>query len=210
MRIHSLPRHHHPQAIGNCCDEPEQSAPPPPRGLSGKYDNDRSRSGSVVHQFHIGPLGTGSFLESTLPNFLPLRYSIEISLEQIMPTYQGKCHCGSNRFEIDAEIGHVRECDCSICRRRGALIFRVLPDQIRFLTPLEQLFEYRWGTRTGVDYFCAIGGVMPFRRPSAPTPEEIAAGMVPFDGWAINVRCIDELNLEDFPRVRVRGSHLKI
>mgnify|MGYP001587587552 FL=1 len=51
---------------------------------------------------------------------------------------------------------------------------------------------------------------MPFRRPSAPTPEEIAAGMVPFDGWAINVRCIDELNLEDFPRVRVRGSHLKI
>ena len=42
-----------------------------------------------------------------------------------MTTYRGSCHCGKVRFEVDAEIDHVRSCDCSICRRRGALNYRV-------------------------------------------------------------------------------------
>jgi hypothetical protein len=29
-----------------------------------------------------------------------------------MPTYIGSCHCGEVRFEVDAEIDHVRSCDC--------------------------------------------------------------------------------------------------
>ncbi len=183
---------------------------PTPRGPFGRYGNGRSRSGSPIPQFRIGRLDIGSFLESTLLNLLPLRYSIEIWMEQMMPTYQGKCHCGCNRFEIDAEIDHVRECDCSICRRRGALIFRVSPDQIRFLTPLEQLSVYRWGTRTGADYFCAICGVTPFRQPSTPTAAELNAGMIPFKGWAVNVRCIDNIDLSNVRRVRIQGSILKI
>ena len=51
-------------------------------------------------------------------------------------TYQGSCHCGAVRFEVDAEIDQVRVCDCSICRRRGALLHRVEPEDLRFLTPL--------------------------------------------------------------------------
>ena len=45
-------------------------------------------------------------------------------------TYQGSCHCGRVRFEIDAVLTHVRVCDCSMCRHRGALIREglLLPD----------------------------------------------------------------------------------
>jgi hypothetical protein len=127
-----------------------------------------------------------------------------------MRSYQASCHCGATRFQIDANIDHVRECDCSICRRRGALILRIASDAIRFLTPIDQLAVYRWGTGTGADYFCPTCGVMPFRKPSAPTPEEAEAGVARFEGWAVNARCIDDLDLDAMPRVRIRGSELKI
>ncbi len=127
-----------------------------------------------------------------------------------MRIYQGRCHCGEGRFEVEAYIDHVRECDCSICSRRGALTFRVAPEAIRFLTPLIQLSLYRWGTGTGADYFCPTCGIMPFRRPSAPTAGELSAGVVRFRGWAINVRCIVDLDYDALPRVRIRGSELNI
>src|SRR5580765_4183564 len=97
-------------------------------------------------------------------------------------TYAGSCHCKSVRFEIDAEIDHVRVCDCSICSRRGALICRVPAEAVRLLTPLEELSVYRWGSRTAADYFCPVCGIMPFRTPSLPTAGERAAGVEPFDG----------------------------
>jgi hypothetical protein len=122
----------------------------------------------------------------------------------------GQCHCGDARFEIDAEINHVRECDCSVCRRRGALIFRVAPNAIRFMTPLDQLAVYRWGTGAAADYFCTKCGIMPFRRPSALTKGELGAGVVQFEGWAVNARCIDGLDLDALPRLRIEGSKLDI
>jgi hypothetical protein len=127
-----------------------------------------------------------------------------------MQVYRGRCHCGDVQFEIEADIDHVRECDCSVCRRRGALNFRVLPNAIRFLTPLSDLSVYRWGTETAADYFCPRCGIMPFRQPSAPTFEERQAGAVPYEGWAVNVRCIDHLNLDALPRVHIPGSRLQI
>jgi len=134
----------------------------------------------------------------------------ERASEVAMQIYRGQCHCGEAQFEIEAEIDHVRECDCSVCRRRGALNFRVPPDAIRFLTPLSRLSVYRWGSRTAADYFCPECGVMLFRQPSAPTPEEQIAGAVRFEGWAVNVRCIDGFDLDAVPRIRIYGSQLKL
>lgn len=86
----------------------------------------------------------------------------------------------------------------------------IASDAIRFLTPIDQLAVYRWGTGTGADYFCPTCGVMPFRKPSVPTPEEAEAGVARFEGWAVNARCIDDLDLDAMPRVRIRGNELKI
>jgi hypothetical protein len=69
-----------------------------------------------------------------------------------MPTYRGSCDCGRVRFEVDAQLDHVRACDCSICRRRGALNHRVPKENLRLLTPWEDLTLYQWGSRTALDY----------------------------------------------------------
>lgn len=127
-----------------------------------------------------------------------------------MRTWRGSCHCKAVRFEIGADIDHVRVCDCSICSMRGALIYRVPADAFRLLTPLENLLVYRWGSLAAADYFCPVCGILPFRKPSAPTAEETAQGVVPFEGWAVNTRCLEGFDPSGVPMKRVWGSALVI
>lgn len=122
-------------------------------------------------------------------------------------TYLGSCHCGAVKFEVDADIDHVIACDCSICRRRGALTFRVAEGDIRFLTPLSELSVYRWGTLTAVDYFCPVCGILPYRRPRTLTDEERAHGG---SIWAVNVRCLAGIDASSLPVKHGRGSQLPL
>lgn len=112
-------------------------------------------------------------------------------------TYRGACHCGEVRFEVDAELDQVRVCDCSICRKRGALIHRVEESDLRIETPLENLSLYQWHTGVARDYFCPKCGILPFRRPRT-APEK----------WAVNVRCLDGVDLAAIPVEPVSGSTL--
>ncbi len=114
-----------------------------------------------------------------------------------MKTYQGSCHCGKVRFEVDADLTDVRVCDCSVCRKRGALNHRVEAACFRLLTPLEDLRTYQWHTRTATDYFCPVCGILPFRRPR--TAPQL---------WSINVRCLDDVELDALPVKLVFGSSL--
>ena len=95
------------------------------------------------------------------------------------------------------DLDHVRVCDCSICTIRGALNHRVEDAQFRLLTPLEDLTLYQWHTKTAKDYFCPVCGILPFRRPrTAPHL------------WTINVRCLEDVELESIPIRQVHGSRL--
>ena len=90
------------------------------------------------------------------------------------------------------------------------MTFRVASNQLQVVSPIEQLTVYHWGTNTGADYFCAKCGIMPFRKPSAPTQEELVSGAIRFEGWAINVRCLSELEFLGLPKVRIPGGDLNI
>lgn len=114
-----------------------------------------------------------------------------------MAVYNGSCHCGRIRFEVRAELDHVRVCDCSICRRRGALIHRVEESDFKLITPLEDLATYKFHTQQATDYFCPRCGILPFRRPrTAPNM------------WAVNVRCLEGVDLDAIAVERVQGSRL--
>lgn len=49
------------------------------------------------------------------------------------------CHCGSVVLELSLPAGIVnpRRCDCSICRRKGAVVASVLLDGIRIVQGCE-------------------------------------------------------------------------
>ena len=56
-----------------------------------------------------------------------------------MTKYKGSCHCDNVKFEIEAEIDHVRVCDCSICKKRGVLNFRIPLEKLKLITPWSNL-----------------------------------------------------------------------
>jgi len=114
-----------------------------------------------------------------------------------MSVYSGSCHCGAVRFRLEADLDHVRVCDCSICRRRGALLHRVEEKALELLTPLEELATYQFNTKQATDYFCPRCGILPFRRPrTAPHL------------WSVNVRCLEDVDIDALPVERVQGSRL--
>jgi hypothetical protein len=114
-----------------------------------------------------------------------------------MQTYAGSCHCGRVRFEVQADLDHVRVCDCSICRRRGALLHRVAEERLTMLSSWDELATYQFHTHQAKDYFCRTCGILPFRRPrTAP------------DVWSVNVRCLEDVDLDAIPVERVSGSRL--
>jgi hypothetical protein len=59
----------------------------------------------------------------------------------------------------------------------------------------------------GHEHFPPIA--LPFRRPSGPTPEELAEGVMPFDGWAVNVRCLENVDFDSIPIRKIIGSKIR-
>jgi len=101
-----------------------------------------------------------------------------------MTTHQGSCHCGRVTFEFEGDVGIAIECNCSICRRKGALWHGTDNARFRLLTGESDLGVYRFGTQTASHYFCTTCGVSPFSHPRiAPA------------AWVVNLRCVDGVDL---------------
>ena len=50
-----------------------------------------------------------------------------------MQKYRGSCHCGAVRFEIETDFPELTTCDCSICRRKNALMVKVHDTHFKML-----------------------------------------------------------------------------
>lgn len=95
--------------------------------------------------------------------------------------YQGSCHCGAIRFEVEApEHLEVDECNCSICSKAGYLhLIRPL-SKFKLLAGQESITEYRFNTKIARHSFCKTCGVKPFYVPRSNP-----------DGISVNARCLD-------------------
>ena len=102
----------------------------------------------------------------------------------MIQTYQGSCHCGRVTFEVRANLEYVVDCNCSLCRRRGALWHGASDANLRILTGEADLVLYQFNTNTAKHYFCSHCGVHSFTRPRLDPSR-----------WAVNVRCIDGVDL---------------
>ena len=103
-------------------------------------------------------------------------------------TYRGSCHCGAVVFEIDSDVPELTTCDCSLCRRRNALMVKVHESQFRLLRGDDVLRLYQFHTFTAKHYFCGVCGIYPFHRKRV-TP----------DYYGINVFCLDGFDPTGIP-----------
>jgi hypothetical protein len=57
------------------------------------------------------------------------------------------CHCGAVRFTVETAPADVTDCNCSICRRSGALWAYYQQPQVRFEAANGPTDVYTWGRR---------------------------------------------------------------
>jgi hypothetical protein len=79
----------------------------------------------------------------------------------IQPKHRLSCHCGSVVLELDLSDGIVdpRRCDCSICRRKGAIVASVALSGVTVIQGDEALKLYQFNTKVAKHYFCSNCGV---------------------------------------------------
>ncbi len=112
-----------------------------------------------------------------------------------MQRYRGSCHCGAIRFEIETDFPELTMCDCSICRRKNALMVKVHESRFRLLSGKDALAEYQFHTRTARHHFCSICGIYPFHRKRV-TP----------DFFGVNVHCLEDFDPTGIPVRQAIGA----
>jgi len=60
---------------------------------------------------------------------------------------EASCHCGAVRIEIETAPQTVTDCNCSICRRLGALWAYYSPKQVRIIPREGATSIYMWNER---------------------------------------------------------------
>jgi hypothetical protein len=104
--------------------------------------------------------------------------------------YRGSCHCGNVAYEAEGEIASALSCNCSMCSRKGSLLWFVPQQQFRLLTPDENAGTYLFNKHVINHRFCRTCGIHPYAHAVDPAGNPVAA---------INIRCIENLDLATIP-----------
>ena len=94
------------------------------------------------------------------------------------------CHCGAVEAEInlDGDLAKVIKCNCSICKRKGAIMSMVKNEDFKITRGQDKLKLYQFHSKVAKHYFCSECGTHTHNlRRSDPST------------FGINVGCIDEI-----------------
>lgn len=102
--------------------------------------------------------------------------------------YTGRCHCGAVVFTISTDFPELTTCDCSICRRKNALMVKVHESEFVLVQGEAFLTLYQFHSHTAKHYFCKVCGIYPFHRKRV-TPDYVG----------VNVFCLDNFDPTGIP-----------
>lgn len=100
--------------------------------------------------------------------------------------YRGGCHCGKVTFEVEGEIKGAMDCNCSICARKGALLWFVPRAALSTQAATEDLGSYTFNKGVIQHRFCRNCGIHVFGEGIDPKGNAMAA---------INIRCLEGVDL---------------
>lgn len=113
--------------------------------------------------------------------------------------HSGGCHCGKVRFEVTLDLSEPAvTCNCSMCGRSGTMLRFVPAEQFELLSGEDALTSYRFNRQVIDHSFCSTCGIKPFARGVDPEGRETRA---------INVRCIDDVDLSSVPTHQYDGRN---
>ena len=91
------------------------------------------------------------------------------------------------------------QCDCSICRKKGALLtsFVIAPEDMSISSVKDSLRTYEFGTLIAKHYFCGRCGIFPF------VQTRLDPGK-----YRVNIGCLEEVDAFAIPVVLYDGQSL--
>ena len=96
-----------------------------------------------------------------------------------------KCHCGAieAKINVSKNLEKLVRCNCSICKRKGAIMSMVKNEDFKITKGADKLRLYQFHTKVAKHFFCSICGIYTHHNPrSNPS-------MTGF-----NLGCIDEID----------------
>ena len=110
--------------------------------------------------------------------------------------YRGSCHCGKVKFEVEGTIDSGMACNCSMCQRKGSLLWFVPAAQFKLLSPESEAGLYTFNKHIIKHRFCKTCGIHPYANGVDPKGNAMAA---------INLRCLDSVDLDKIPVKHFNG-----
>ena len=114
--------------------------------------------------------------------------------------HTGSCHCGKIAFSVEGEINEVYDCNCSLCWRRGGLLWFGPREALVLSTPEDAVSTYTFNKHHLQHHYCKECGVAPYSEGNNP---KTGARTV-----AVNVRCLPDVDLALLKVVAVDGASL--
>jgi hypothetical protein len=113
--------------------------------------------------------------------------------------YKGSCHCGQIRFEVEGDLDGAMACNCSMCSRKGSLLWFVARAKLQLITSEKEIGTYTFNKHVIKHRFCRTCGIHPYGEGVDPNRNDVAA---------INIRCLEGIDLEKVPVQHFDGRSL--
>jgi hypothetical protein len=110
-----------------------------------------------------------------------------MNLTESSQIYQGSCHCGKVQFQVLVTNHRARDCNCSICYKKGFIHCIVPLEHFSLHQGEEALSTYTFSTKIAKHTFCSHCGIHPFYYPRSHP-----------DCIDVNVRCLTGNVLSNF------------
>ena len=104
--------------------------------------------------------------------------------------HNGSCHCGRIRFEVEGEVDSGLACNCSICSRKGSLLWFVPRGKMRLLTDDDAASTYLFHKHAIRHRFCPTCGIHTHGEAPGPNGVQMAA---------INLRVLENFDIDSVP-----------
>ena len=109
-----------------------------------------------------------------------------------------RCHCGGIEAEINvpSKLEKIIRCNCSICKRKGAVMSMVKNEDFRIIKVKYKLKIYQFHSKIAKHFFCSICGIYTHHHP------RINPALTGF-----NLGCVDEINTFELKNILIADGN---
>ena len=107
------------------------------------------------------------------------------------------CHCGEVEAEINVpdKLEKILRCNCSICKRKGAIMSMVKNEDFKITKGDDKLTLYEFHTKVAKHFFCSKCGIYTHHHPRSNP------AMTGF-----NVGCVDDIEIFKLENIAINDG----